>query len=61
MSRTELIPLELMFADQVDKAIAWINKLPGRKIDKKEMLAEWCKQVGIELTAELVERVYPGG
>lgn len=58
MSRIELFPPRLLFDYMLEETIAWIKELPGRAIDKKLMLIEWCSWVGVKLTKELVDRVY---
>jgi hypothetical protein len=61
MSRIEIFPKELLSVDKVEDVIKFLLGLPGRGIDRKEMLAEWCKYTGYPLTAELVRRVYEHG
>lgn len=59
MPRCEVFPPELMYADKVDEAVAWINAQDvPRLIDRKYLIIDWCQCVGIPLTAELVDRVY---
>lgn len=60
MSRLEMIPQRLMAPQRVTEVVVFIRDLPGREIDRKELLAEWCSEVGCRLTKELVEQVYGG-
>lgn len=61
MSRIEIFPKKLLHGRMVEEVIKFILGLPGRPIDKKEILCDWCSETGYPLTAELVKRVYPAG
>jgi len=53
----ELIPPQLLTADKKENVILLIQALPIPQQNKKELLIEWCKVVGVALTKEMVERV----
>lgn len=52
-------PPELLFPDKLEEVVAWILAQPvDREKVRKYMIIEWSHLVGVELTAELVDRVY---
>lgn len=53
----EAFPPGWLEPEAVDKVIARLRGLPINARHKKYALYEWCKTVGVELTAEMVERV----
>lgn len=48
---------ELLQPGAVDEVIALLGDLPISAKAKKYALYEWCKTVGVDLTAEMVEQV----
>ena len=53
----EAFPPELLQPGAVDEVISLLQDLPISPKAKKYTLYEWCKTVGVDLTAEMVERV----
>ena len=53
----EAFPPDWMVPEMVNRVIARLRRLPISPKQKKHALYEWCKVVGVELTAEMVERV----
>lgn len=53
----DAFPPGWMLPEMVDTVIRYLRRLPVSAKQKKYGLYEWCKTVGVELTAEMVERV----
>ncbi len=56
-SMIEILPPSLLVADRKENVILLIQALPIPQQNKKELLIEWCKYVGVALTKDMVERV----
>ena len=52
----EAFPPELLQPGAVDEGISLLRDLPISAKAKKYTLYEWCKTVGVDLTAEMVEQ-----
>ena len=52
-----VVPVEWMAAEHEDDVILLIARLPVDPEDKKQLITEWCKIVGVALTREMVEAV----
>lgn len=53
----EAFPPALMQPEAADRVIDLLQGLPVSAKVKKYALYEWCKTVGVDLTAKMVERV----
>lgn len=60
MSRIEMFPKDLLSPDKAEEVVLFIQGIPGRYIDRKELLCDWCSFVDYPLTPELVQRVFSG-
>lgn len=53
----EVLPPELLTADAKEKVILLLQALPIPQQNKKELLVEWCRYVGVALTKEMVDKI----
>lgn len=53
----EAFPPGWLVPGMVDRVILRLRRLPINAKQKKHALYEWCRVVGVELTAEMVQRV----
>jgi len=56
----DMIPKELMKKEKLDEVISYIRSLPVSDFVKRDMIVEWCKEVGVKLTKEIVDAVTLG-
>jgi len=54
---TGVMPAGWFDADQVDTVITHLAALPIDPEDRKRAFHAWCAEMGVTMTAEMVERV----
>lgn len=53
----EVFPPALLFKEEWQQVVIFIQKLPIPPRRKKELVVEWCNYVGAVLTKDMVEEV----
>lgn len=53
----EVFPPALLFKDQWDEVVIFLQALPIEPRRKKELIVEWVNYVGAVLTREMIEEV----
>ena len=57
MSYVEIFPPALLRRDKLDEAIEFLRLLPAPAHKKAYMIADWCTELGVQLTKEIIDRV----
>lgn len=57
---TYIIPSEYLHKEKKDDFLLWLSQLPVDIQTKKYMLMDWCNQVGVALTRDMVKYITGG-
>ena len=57
MAGVEIFPAGLLARDKEEEVIIFLRTLPIPERRKKELIAQWAKDVGAALTHDMVEKV----
>lgn len=56
MRALAVFPVDLLDPDREDDVLIFLASLPIDPEDRKALLVEWCKLMGVALTREMVEK-----
>lgn len=60
MGILDFVPRRFWSKDKLDDLVNFMNKYFERFRDRKFVILEWSKRVGVEVTGELIDRIRDG-